>query len=97
MPWYICIGPGGPFRKKICFHIPVLIRKFEIEPDPDPWIKSDLLKPRLVKDLQILATIDTLAEGLSSNLRGKVHETVRGLIDAKQELPPEVELNFGRQ
>ncbi len=75
----------------------MLIRKFEIDPNPDPWVKSDLLKPRPAKDLEILATIDMLAEGLSSGLRGKVQDAARSLINVKQELPPEVELNFDKQ
>ena len=104
MSWYICLpgrtitlanGREIPIEKPVCFYIPVLIRN--LDPNPDPWVKSELLKPRLVKDLQILATIDTLAEGLSSGLRGKIQEAARGLVDAKQELPSEMKINFGKQ
>ena len=105
MPWVICFpvrtvsGAGGhpiPIQKQICFEIP-LVRNLEFPPKPDPWVKSELLKPRFVKDLQILATIDTLAEGLSSGLKGKIQDATRDLVNAKQELPSEVEINFGKQ
>lgn len=106
MPWIICFpvkfvtlasGRPVPIEKQICIRIPILIDKFKIDPEPDPWIKSDLLKPRLVKDLQILATIDTLAEGLSSGLKGRMQEAIRGLVDVKQELPAEMKLNFDKK
>ncbi len=104
--WVLCFpvrtvtGAGGrsiPIGKKICIKIPMLIRKFDFPPNPDPWVKSDLLKPRFVKDLQILATIDMLAEGLSSGLKGKMQDATRGLVNAKEELPSELEINFGKQ
>jgi hypothetical protein len=97
MPWTICL----PLPKKgevsltglICFDIPVLVRRFEI---PQPFFRTNLVKEKVVKDLQILATIDELASGLSSGVRKQVQDTVRRSAEAGG-LPEGMKLNFGEQ
>jgi hypothetical protein len=90
MAWKICFKFQG---KRFCFHIPLLVKRFEI-PGPEPWVDSDLVKAKFAKDLQILATIDELATGLSPKARKQVQETVRQSVEAGG-LPPDINLDFG--
>ena len=67
----ICFNLQG---KRFCIPIFVLIPEIRIpvrpEPDPAPWLT----------DLRILSTIDILAEGLPSPLRGSVQNSVASVV-----------------
>ena len=81
MPWRICFD-FPPLKQKICIDIPVLVRKFEIE--PRPWITAGFMDDKLVKDLPVLATIDTLASQLSNaTAKRAVQSAIQSAVDQK--------------
>jgi hypothetical protein len=92
MAWRICFVFNG---KRFCINIPILVRRFEL-PEPDPWIITDLIKERFVKDLQILATIDQLSSGLSAGVKKQVQDTLRRSVEAGG-LPEGIKVDFGKE
>jgi hypothetical protein len=82
MPWRICFHFPPPSRRKICIDIPILVRKFEIE--PRPWIAAEFIDEKVAKDLSVLATIDSLASQLSNAAVKKAVQTaIQGGVDQK--------------
>lgn len=81
MPWKICFDFPPPVGR-VCIDIPVLVRKFEIE--PRPWITSRFIDEKVVKDLPVLATIDTLASQLSNaTVKRAVQSAIQSGVDQK--------------
>ena len=59
----------------------MLVRKFD---DPRLWITSRFIDEKLVKDLTVLATIDTLASQLSNATAKKaVQSAIQSGVDQK--------------
>ena len=52
-------------------------------PDP-PWLAGEEIRPELARDLQILATIDALAQTLSDERKKGVMEFMQKQFDAIQ-------------
>ena len=90
MAWKICIRIPPPINKDICFQIPILIRKFP-EPDPGPWISKGFIDQGLVKDLPVLATLDSLASQLSN---ATVRRTVQSAIQSAVPQPSQKNLRI---
>lgn len=86
----LCFTISG---REFWIRIPVLIER-KPGPDPDPWITGDLIKEKFARDLQILATVDQLASGLSSGLRKQVQDMTRK--SAAGGLPEGMKLDFGK-
>jgi hypothetical protein len=93
MAWRICFVING---RKFCINIPILVRQFELGPGPEPWIITDLIKEKFVKDVQILATIDQLSSGLSAGIKKQVQDTLRQSVEATG-LPEGIKVDFGRE
>lgn len=98
MRWKLCFVLN---KRRVCIWIPVFIPKWRPpqdwnagDPEPFPVITGDLLKPQVVKDLQVLATMDALASSLSPALRTKLSGEIRGA--AEPQLGPGVELHYGK-
>jgi hypothetical protein len=101
MLWSICLtyrflADRIEIVRKLCHIIPLLVN-VELIPQPEPWVTSDLIKERFVKDLQVLATIDQLASRLSDEMKNHVQGTVRRLAQDSGGLPEGMELNFGEK
>jgi hypothetical protein len=84
----ICLDT--PDGDKVCFAIPVLIRKFPIGPDPDPgpWIVDRRLDQQVIQDLEAVATIDQVRTQASP----RVNEVMQ---DALQRVTADVALPAG--
>ena len=80
MPWRICFFIS-PLKQRICFDIPILVKKFEIE--PRPWLTAEFMDEKLVKDLPVLATIDTLASQLSNATLKRAVQSAIQSVDQK--------------
>jgi hypothetical protein len=80
MPWRVCFRIP-PLNQRICVDIPILVKKFEIE--PRPWITAEFMDEKLVKDLPVLATIDTLASQLSNATLKRAVQTAIQSVDQK--------------
>ena len=85
---YLCILKIGR-RCILWIRIPIIVwleRPFE-PPRPDPpWLQGEKIRPELAHDLQVLATIDALAQTLSETHRKATLHFVQTLFDAL-ELP----------
>lgn len=85
--------------RTICLPLPVAHDRWwwpwVLEPQPDPRIIDNRLKPAVAKGLAILGAIDRLTREMSPKLRSLLH---RGLKDATEELqlPEEVTLHLQR-
>ena len=91
MPWKICFQFPPP-HGKICIDIPILVRKFEIE--PRPWIVSELIDQKVAKDLTVLATIDSLASQLgNASVKRAVQSAIQSGVDQKL-LKEDVKVEF---
>lgn len=68
MSFMICLDTLD--GEKVCFAIPVLIRKFPIgpDPDPDPWIVDRRLDQQVIQDLEAVATIDQMVTQASPRI-----------------------------
>jgi hypothetical protein len=105
MSWILCL-PKFTFEKegdklkfhRVCFVIPELILVRQIpKPAPGPaWVTSDLIKEQTARALQILATIDGLAAGLSSGAKKQVQDMARRLAEAGG-IPEGMKLDFGKE
>ena len=51
-------------------------------PDPPPWLAGEKIRPELAHDLQVLATIDALAQSLSEERRKVALAFVQAQFDA---------------
>lgn len=98
--WKLCFMLG---KRKICICIPVLIPKWkppkdwtagDPEPFPWKWVIDAKIRTEVVRDLQILATIDSLASQLSKGTRSSVQEVVMRAAKS-QKLPTDVQLDIG--
>ncbi|SDR03050.1 hypothetical protein SAMN05428982_2966 [Pseudoxanthomonas sp. CF385] len=97
---YICI-----FRHpitKICLkwiRIPIIVWVepfFEFPPRREPpWFGGEGIRPELARDLQILATIDALAQTLSEGRQKALLQTVQAQFDAI-ELPDGLSITSDR-
>ncbi|MEL1265691.1 hypothetical protein [Pseudoxanthomonas putridarboris] len=83
---YICLFRDPVTR--ICLwviKIPifVLVKPIFEPPSPDPpWLLGEGIRPELTHDLQVLATIDALAQTLSEGPQKALLESVQGQFDA---------------
>jgi hypothetical protein len=81
MPFYICVDT--PDGERVCFHIPVLIRKFRPGPDPDPrldavldifgphpepWILDQRLDQQVIRDMEVVAALDSVVTHASPRI-----------------------------
>jgi len=86
---YICLI-RHPVTKRCLrwIRIPILIwweRIIFDPPRPDPpWLAGEEIRPELARDLQILATIDALAQTLSDERKKGVMEFMQKQFDAIQ-------------
>jgi hypothetical protein len=82
----------------VCIDIPVLVNLWPwVDPNPpDPWIEDELLNPRVVQDLAVLATITKLTEQLSPVVGDLLRSGITGAAE-QLELPSEVTLGFSRK
>ena len=85
---YICLL-RDPVSKRCLFwiRIPIIIWWDTIifgppRPDPPPWIAGEKIRPELARDLQVLATIDALAQTLSDERRKVAMDFVQKQFDA---------------
>jgi hypothetical protein len=96
MAWRFCLEfPSvSPFRrKKICFEIPTLVRKFP-DIDPGPWITEDIIDEKIARDLPVLATLDALASQLSNaKIKKAVQSAIQSAVDPKS-LPENMRIEF---
>lgn len=99
MAWTLCLPlrklDNVVISKPICFEIPLLINLDQFR-QPGPWVTSEALKENFVKDLQVLATIDVLATGLSPELRQQVQGIVRQSAESGG-LPEGLNIDFGKE
>lgn len=89
---WICIYVDPRTRRCLRWiRIPIIvwIERFllELPPRPDPpWLRGEGIRPELAHDLQVLATIDALAQTLSERHQKGVLDAVQRQFDAL-ELP----------
>jgi len=99
MAWTFCFPlrklDNVVISKPLCVEIPLLINREEFR-QPGPWVTSESLKENFVKDLQVLATIDLLATGLSPELRQQVQGIVRRSAESGG-LPEGMNIDFGKE
>ena len=92
---YICIFRDPITRRCLRWiRIPIIIwvyPYFEFPPRPDPWFGGERIRPELAHDLQVLATIDALAQTLSEGLQKPLLEAVQLQFD-NVKLPEGMEL-----
>ena len=92
---YICLFRDPITRR--CYRwirIPIIVWVypfFEVPPRPDPWFGGKGLRPELAHDLQVLATIDALAQTLSEGLQKPLQDVLQRQFDGL-ELPEGMEL-----
>lgn len=90
-----CFRFGG---NTYCFDIPILVNRWPwVGPDPgperqgpqpEPWVTRDGEEVAWAKDLQILASINALAQHLSSDAQKVVHSGLsQALSHVKSQLP----------
>ena len=93
----ICVRLNG---RLYCFTIPVLYNPWWwLQPDPgpespqpQPWFEG--IEAETAKELQVLATINTLAEGLNEESRSAVRSGLdRALSRVKAQLPEGFEIH----
>ena len=85
---YICLI-RDPVTKRCLFwiRIPLLILWETIilgppRPDPPPWLAGEKIRPELAHDLQVLATMDALAQSLSEERRSVALKFMQSQFDA---------------
>lgn len=80
---YICYM-YDPVRRRCLWwmKIPIIIDVRFWPPEPPPWLGGEKIRPELAQDLQVLATIDALAQTLSGKTREAALEWVQGQFDA---------------
>lgn len=97
---YICIFRDPITRRcRRWIRIPIIIWVypfFEIPPRPDPWLGGEHIRPELAHDLQVLATIDALAQSLSEGLQKPLLAAVQVQFDSLK-LPEGMEIASGRE
>jgi hypothetical protein len=71
-------GGGIGNRHWFCFWFPVFvpINPYGVIPDPGPVFSHPELSPEDVRNMNALAMIDNLAEGLTGNLSQQIQESV---------------------
>jgi hypothetical protein len=93
---WICIFRDPRTRRCLRWiRIPIIVwfeRFFELPPRPDPpWLRGVEIRPELAHDLQVLATIDALAQTLSEGPQKAMLESVQKQFDAL-DLPEDMKI-----
>ncbi len=98
----ICVRINGRLH---CFTIPVLYNPWwwlqpegpestQSQPQPQPWFTQEGIEVEAAKELQALATISALAQGLSEESRSAVLSGLdRALSRVKAQLPEGFEIH----
>ena len=97
----ICFRIAG---RTYCFYVPILVNPWpRLGPDPgperqgprpEPWVTSEGEEASWARDLQILASINELAQHLSSDAQKVVHSGLnQALSHVKSQLPEGVEFH----